>query len=95
MYSGFKVSQKVRHKTTSYLKGQDQSLTDLKKVADNSIESAKLRFSLKQYVDLINHLWKTYLDTEHKSEVSDNKFFAFLRQNKIVNERKQMDELFK
>ena len=30
-----------------------------------------------------------------KQEISDGKFFKFLRENKIVTEKKQLDEMYK
>jgi len=40
-------------------------------------------------------MWRHQLDTEQKNEVSENKFVRFLRENKILTEKKQLDEMFK
>ena len=50
---------------------------------------------MKQYEELIYHLWKQFLDPELKHEVSEGKFFKFLRENKILTEKKQLDEMYK
>jgi len=54
-----------------------------------------LAYSLKQYEDLINHMWRHNLDPEGKNEISEAKFFKFLRENKIITEKKQLDEIYK
>jgi len=54
-----------------------------------------MRFSLRQYEELINHMWRHSLDTEQKNEVSEAKFVRFLRENKILTEKKQLDEMFR
>ena len=61
-----------------------------------SLTGAKsMRYSLRQYEDLISHMWRHSLDTEQKNEVSETKFVRFLRENKILTEKKQLDEMFK
>ena len=40
-------------------------------------------------------MWRHFLDTEMKNEVSEGKFVRFLRENKILTEKKQLDEMFK
>ena len=52
-------------------------------------------YSLKQYQELILSIWRSHLDTENKSEISETKFFKFLRDHKIVTEKKQIDEMYK
>lgn len=54
-----------------------------------------MRFSLRQYEELINHMWRHSLDTEQKNEITDAKLVRFLRENKILTEKKQLDEMFK
>lgn len=41
------------------------------------------------------HLWRTQLDPDNRQEVSESKFFKFMRENKIVTEKKQLDDMFK
>lgn len=50
---------------------------------------------MKQYEGLIEYLWRVYLDPENKGEVVEQKFFIFLRNNKILTEKKQLDEMYK
>lgn len=40
-------------------------------------------------------MWRHYLDPEGKHEVAESKFFRFLRENKILSEKKQLDEMYK
>ena len=40
-------------------------------------------------------MWRSSLDTEQKNEVSEGKFVRFLRENKILTEKKQLDEMLK
>ena len=90
MIGGFKVSQGRRQRNLS--KGQDNlSGTKLHKTVD----ARTLRYSLKQYDDLIAHMWKQNLDPEGSHEISEGKFFRFLRENKIITEKKQLDEMYK
>jgi len=35
------------------------------------------------------------MDTDQKNEISENKFFRFLRDHKILAEKKQVDEMIK
>lgn len=46
------------------------------------------RYTLTQYQDLIKYLWSKELCTEGKSEVSEAKLLKFLRDNKIVSDKK-------
>ena len=47
-----------------------------------------MRYSLKQYEELISHFWKTNLDPEGKHEVPESKFFRTLKDYKILTEKK-------
>lgn len=58
-------------------------------------DQADSRYSLRQYQELLVHIWRSQLDQENKREIHEEKFFKFLRENKIVTEKKQMDEMFK
>ena len=58
-------------------------------------QQPELRYSLLQYFDLLKHIWKTQLDTENNHEITEGKFYKFLRENKILTEKKQMDEMYK
>ena len=40
-------------------------------------------------------MWRHSLDTEQKNEITDAKLVRFLRENKILTEKKQLDEMFK
>jgi phage antirepressor YoqD-like protein len=40
-------------------------------------------------------MWRHNLDPEGKNEISEAKFFKFLRENKIITEKKQIDEIYK
>ena len=53
------------------------------------------RFALSQYMEFIKDTWRTQLDPEGKQEVSEGKFFKFLRENKILAEKKQMEDMLK
>lgn len=53
------------------------------------------RFSLAEYKKMLNHVWFEQLDIERKGEVVEQRFFKFLRDNRICQERKQIDEMFK
>ena len=53
------------------------------------------RYSLRQYEEVIKHMWTHSIDLEHRNEVSDTKLVRFLRENKILTEKKQLDEMFK
>ena len=46
-------------------------------------------------MELIKDTWRTQLDPEGKQEVSEGKFFKFLRENKILAEKKQMEDMLK
>ena len=52
------------------------------------------RFALGQYMELIKDTWRT-IDIEGKQEVSEGKIFKFLRENKILTEKKQMEDMMK
>ena len=45
------------------------------------------RFAMSQYMELIKDTWRT-IDVEGKQEVSEGKVFKFLRENKILTEKK-------
>ena len=45
-------------------------------------------------MDLIKDTWRT-IDIEGKQEVSEGKIFKFLRENKILTEKKQMEDMMK
>ena len=53
------------------------------------------RYSLSQYDELIQHMWRTQISQDGKQEVSETKFLKFLRENNILNERKQLDEMLR
>jgi len=38
---------------------------------------------LKDYYTLLNEIWFNHLDFEKKGEVSEQRFFKFLRENRI------------
>ena len=101
MVYGFKVSQGLRSSHKRQTDGQililDEGANMRKRNASTGQQPSKqdLRYSLKQYEDLIVHTWKTQLDTEQKQEVTEGKFFRFLRDNKILTEKKQLDEMYK
>lgn len=55
-----------------------------------------MRFSVKQYEELILHMWRsTNLDPEQTNEVTEGKFVRFLREKKILTEKKQLDEMYR
>lgn len=58
-------------------------------------DSNNLKYSLKQYEDLIVHMWRQYLDLEHDSIIPETKLIRFLRDNKILAEQKELDEMYK
>ena len=63
-------------------------------VTSHTEDKQNLRYSLKQYEDLMNHIWSHQLDTEGKNEIPEGKFFRFLRDQKIITEKKQLDEMY-
>ena len=76
--------------------GRESALGRLSKLASPKSAHApkqSLRYSLKQYEELITYMWRHHLDTDQKNEVSENKFVRFLRENKILTEKKQLDEM--
>ena len=106
MIHGFKVSQRMRSqhnrsKNANDDIGRDSAMRNASGLSGSSkntfsLSGAKcMRYSLKQYEELINHMWRHSLDTEQKNEVSEAKFVRFLRENKILTEKKQLDEMFK
>ena len=100
MVHGFKVSQGMRskHKTKSVNTdiGRESALRNKASSPKPQCPSKhSLRYSLKQYEELIAHMWRHQLDTEQKNEVSENKFVRFLRENKILTEKKQLDEMLR
>ena len=55
-----------------------------------------LRYSLKQYEEYLHHIWVHNLDNgKGKQEAEESKFFKYLRDEKILTEKKQLDEMFK
>ena len=40
-------------------------------------------------------MWRSHIDPEGKLEVAEGKVFRFLRENKILSEKKQLDEMYK
>lgn len=92
MLGGFKVSQNLRNKK---LQKQAESHNSGNAKQSNGSGHVNLRFSLKQYEELIMHIWRHNLDPEGKHEAAEGKFFRLLRENKILSEKKQIDEMFK
>jgi len=99
MVYGFKVSQGLRRKNKSRQHkdalNESASYRSMSVGLINSCDKKDLRYSLKQYEELIMHMWRLYLDPENKQEISEAKFFRFLRENKILTEKKQLDEMYK
>ena len=54
-----------------------------------------MRYALKQYEELVSAMWKLFLDTESKKEVTEVKLIKFFKEHKILTEKKQLDELYK
>ena len=46
-------------------------------------------------MEFIKDTWRSQLDPEGKQEVTEGKFFKFLRENKILTEKKQMEDMLK
>jgi hypothetical protein len=44
---------------------------------------ANKKHMLKDYYTLLNEIWFNHLDLEKKGEVSEQRFFKFLRENRI------------
>lgn len=91
MAAGFKVSQGLRKEK----RGRDSGMSNSKSpAAGQQVAERGLRYSLRQYDELIHHLWRA-LDPEQKQEVSERAFFSFLREKKILTEKKQVDEMLR
>lgn len=98
MVYGFKVSQSMRRKNKRQPRdglNESASYRSVSVGMINKCDKKDLRYSLKQYEELIMHMWRLYLDPENKQEISEAKFFRFLRENKILTEKKQLDEMYK
>lgn len=50
---------------------------------------------MRQYEGLIEYLWRVFLDPENKGEVNEQKFFIFMRNHKLITEKKQLDEMYR
>ena len=85
MVPGFKVSQGLRKEKSGRDSGMSNSYSP---AAGHHVAERGLRYSLRQYDELIHHLWRA-LDPEQKQEVSERAFFSFLREKKILTEKKQ------
>ena len=91
MVPGFKVSQGLRKEKSGRDSGMGNSNSP---AAGHHVAESGLRYSLRQYDELIHHLWRA-LDPEQKQEVSERAFFSFLREKKILTEKKQVDEMLR
>ena len=93
------LSRRSRHQSQSQPISRPLSGNPIKNTggmtAENGDKNVNLRYSLKQYKDLINHIWHQQLDLDNKQEIPEGKFFKFLRDQKIITEKKQLDEMYK
>lgn len=84
--SVFETSPEKVSPSPSPIKAQNVQMKDA---------SVSKKFPLRDYYAMLTRLWSEELDPEVKGEISEQRFFKFLREHRICQERQQIDDLYK
>ena len=73
-------------------KGSPEPLSKKQEIVP--VEPQSERYSHADYVELLEHIWSTQLTTTG-SDCSETRLIKFMREHKIAQDKRQLDDLYK